>query len=116
MDLKSLYSNVGGDYELIMARMGNKEERVIKFLKKFLDDRSFDDLKKALSERNAADMFRAAHTMKGVALNLELHDLQLSSGQLTDAVRDGAIPDNIQELFRQLEKDYNIVIDSVSQL
>ena len=47
MDLKSFYSNVGGDYDVMMGRMGNKEERIIKFLNKFMNDPSFENLKEA---------------------------------------------------------------------
>ena len=116
MDLKDFYKSVGGDYDLIMSRMGNKEERVVKFLNKFSADPSFENLKQALSENNAEDAFRAAHTIKGVALNLELMDLQESSGRLTDILRDGEVPDDAHEIFKQVEVDYQKATDCISQL
>lgn len=116
MDLKSFYSNVGGDYDVMMTRMGKKEERIIKFLNKFTKDPSFENLKEALAAGNAEEAFRAAHTIKGVALNLELMDLQASSGQLTDILRDGEIPGNAQEILARVEKDYQKATECISQL
>lgn len=116
MDLKSFYSNVGGDYDVMMGRMGNKEERIIKFLNKFMNDPSFENLKEALSTGNAEEAFRAAHTIKGVALNLELMDLQASSGRLTDILRDGEIPAAAQEILAQVETDYQKATECIAQL
>ncbi len=116
MDLKSFYDNVGGDYDVMMGRMGNKEERIVKFLNKFTKDPSFENLREALSAGNAEEAFRAAHTIKGVALNLELMDLQESSGRLTDLLRDGEVPDDAHEIFKQVEVDYQKATDCISQL
>lgn len=116
MDLKSFYDNVGGDYDVMMSRMGNKEERIIKFLNKFVKDPSFENLKEALSAGNAEEAFRAAHTIKGVALNLELMDLQASSGRLTDMLRDGEIQETAQEILAQVEADYQKATECISQL
>lgn len=116
MDLKSFYTNVGGDYDVMMGRMGNKEERIVKFLDKFTKDPSFENLKEALSSGNAEEAFRAAHTIKGVALNLELMDLQASSGRLTDILRDGVIPDEAHEIFEQVTVDYQKATECISQL
>lgn len=116
MDLKSFYSNVGGDYDVMMGRMGNKEERIVKFLNKFVNDPSFENLKEALAAGNAEEAFRAAHTIKGVALNLELMDLQASSGRLTDILRDGEIPGTAQEILAQVEKDYQKATECIAQL
>lgn len=116
MDLKSFYANVGGDYDVMMGRMGNKEERIVKFLNKFTKDPSFENLKEALSNGNAEEAFRAAHTIKGVALNLELMNLQESSGRLTDILRDGEVPDEAHEILKQVTADYEKVTNCISQL
>lgn len=116
MDLKSFYSNVGGDYDVMMGRMGNKEERIVKFLNKFVKDPSFENLKAALAAGDPEEAFRAAHTIKGVALNLELMDLQASSGRLTDILRDGEIPEDAQDILVQLEKDYQKATECIAQL
>ncbi len=116
MDLKDFYKNVGGDYDLIMTRMGKKEERVIKFLNKFKADPSFENLKQALDAKNAEEAFRAAHTIKGVALNLELQNLQAASNELTETLRDGTIPDNAEEMLEQVGKAYQEAVEGISQL
>ena len=57
------------NYDDVLARL-SKEERVEKYIIRFLDDQSFVQLKVALAEGNTELAFRSAHTLKGVAQNL----------------------------------------------
>lgn len=69
MTLKECYDALGGNYEDTVRRLYN-EKLVEKFLFKFEEDPSFENLKKALEEENLEAAFRAAHTLKGVAQNM----------------------------------------------
>ena len=69
MTLKECYDALGGNYEDTVRRLYN-EKLVEKFLFKFEEDPSFENLKKALEEENLEAAFRAAHTLKGVAQNI----------------------------------------------
>ena len=82
MTLKECYDALGGNYEDTVRRLYN-EKLVEKFLFKFEEDPSFENLKKALEEENLEAAFRAAHTLKGVAQNMGFDNLAESSSVLT---------------------------------
>ena len=71
MELKEVYEKLGGDYDDVVRRLMG-EKLVRKFLLKFLDDKSYADLERTLSEGDYKEAFRAAHTLKGVAANMGL--------------------------------------------
>ena len=49
MELKEVYEKIGGDYDDVVRRLMG-EKLVRKFLLKFLDDKSYADLERTLSE------------------------------------------------------------------
>ena len=69
LTIQEVYEKINGDYEDVLTRLP-REELVKKFAVKFLDHPSFDQLVKALEEDNQEEAFRAAHTLKGVCMNL----------------------------------------------
>lgn len=71
MKLNEFYAAVDGNYEDAMARLQN-EMFVGKFLRMLPRDGSMMLLEKAMADGRANDAFRAAHTLKGIALNLSL--------------------------------------------
>lgn len=81
MTLKECYDALGGNYEDTVRRLYN-EKLVEKFLFKFEEDPSFENLKKALEEEDLEAAFRAAHTLKGVAQNMGFDNLAESSSVL----------------------------------
>ena len=74
MTTTELYGQIGGDYEDVLKRL-NSDITVKRFVIKFLKDESFEKLCIAMAERNADNAFRAAHTLKGICLNLGFGDL-----------------------------------------
>lgn len=70
MSLKECYDKMGADYEDVLSRL-RSEVLVRKFALKFLDDDSYANLKAAMESGNAPEAFRGAHTLKGVAQNLD---------------------------------------------
>ena len=62
MELKEVYEKIGGDYDDVVRRLMG-EKLVRKFLLKFLDDKSYADLERTLSEGDYKEAFRAAHTL-----------------------------------------------------
>ena len=106
MTIRECYETVGGDYAEVMGRL-RTEERVLRFLKMVADDPSFSQLTEAVEAGNAEEAFRAAHTLKGVCMNLSLTRLAASSRVLTEALRDKKVlDDNIVALFNAVRADY----------
>ncbi len=62
-------------YEEALRRFCGNEALYQKFLKKFLQDHNMELLKDAFQNGQDEEVFRAAHTLKGVCLNLGINRL-----------------------------------------
>ena len=91
------------------------EELVRKFLLKFLDDKSYADLERTLSEGDYKEAFRAAHTLKGVCLNLGFTELYKVSAELTEVLR-GRETAGSDELYTQVKEQYTTLTDAIREL
>ena len=114
LTLQEFYDVVGGDYQDALNRM-MMESMLRKFLAKFPSDPSFAALSEALESGNREEAFRAAHTIKGLCLNLGFGKLLTSSNALTEALRH-EMPDNAAELFAAVKADYELTLNAVHQL
>ena len=83
-----------------------------RFALKFLDDPSYGNLVKAVEEQNAEEAFRAAHTLKGISLNLGLDRLYKVSACLTEKLR-GREFDGYEEVYGEVKKEYQNTIDAI---
>lgn len=106
MTVQECYAAMGADYDDVISRL-RTDERVTKFLLKILNDGSFTLLTDSIAAKNMEEAFRAAHTLKGVAMNLSLTRLYHSAGPLTEALRGrseyGA---ELEPLYAQVKEDY----------
>ena len=114
MELKEVYEKIGGDYDDVVRRLMG-EELVRKFLLKFLDDKSYADLERTLSEGDYKEAFRAAHTLKGVCLNLGFTELYKVSAELTEVLR-GRETAGSDELYAQVKEQYTTLTDAIREL
>ena len=87
MTVKECYEQMGSDYEGVLGRLGS-EAIVKRFALKFLQDPSFAQLKESLAKNDGEEAFRAAHTLKGVCLNLGFDELFEVSAELTEKLRE----------------------------
>ena len=88
MTLKELYTQIGGDYDAVISRL-RMERLVERFILRFLDDHSCQELIDAWASGDEDASFKAAHTAKGVCANLSLTHLQDLSSQICEALRPG---------------------------
>lgn len=63
MTAKECYELMDGNYENVLERL-NSEKLIKKFLKKFVDDKSFSDITRYIEAGEQENAFRAAHTLK----------------------------------------------------
>ena len=115
MTLAECYAAMGADLEGIKRRLP-KESLIQKLLLMLPRDRSYEELKAGLEAGDYDAAFRAAHTLKGVALNLGVTPLAQSAATLTDALRGGAPTQEPEPLFRQVTEDYQRTIHAIEQL
>lgn len=113
MDVKQCYEQMGGDYDDVMSRL-RTDERVKKFLLKVVEDKSFDSLCENLKARNIEEAFRAAHTLKGVGLNLSLTRLHKSASAMTEALRGKTeYSAEYEPLFEKVKEDYELTVSCI---
>ena len=116
MNVEQCYEAMHGNYAEVISRL-RTDERVAKFLKRVPSDGNFEILCDAMKTGNADDAFRAAHTIKGICLNLSLTALLNSSVALTEALRGKPrIGDDIAPLFETLKTDYETTIEAIKNL
>lgn len=118
MNLKECYQAFGGDYEDTMKRMG-MERLLQKFMLKFLDDKSFEELCSSMEQKKYEKAFRAAHTLKGLCLNLGFKTLAESSSSLTEALRSQQFEESnlveIMKMLEQVKRDYEMTVSVITE-
>ena len=118
MILEEFYEAVGGSYEDVKRRLLS-DRLIMKFFKKFPDDNSYDLLCDSLRQGNMEDAFRAAHTLKGICLNLGFASLYKSTEALAEELRPGlyaAYTGNTAHLVDTVNQDYRCVINNLERL
>ena len=103
MKLRAFYDQCGGSYEGTVARFQGEER--------------LPELTAAMTREDAHTAFRAAHTIKGIALNLGLNQLAAKASALTETLRGKeTIPPEAPELCKEVEHDCAVVLDGISRL
>lgn len=114
MNIKEFYNEIGGNYSDVLSRLSN-EALITKIVKKFNEDPSFSQLEEALDSGNIDLAFRAAHTLKGISLNLSFDKLSKDAIEITEILRAGKL-DGTKELFDSLKKTYDETISKIKEL
>lgn len=66
MTTTEFYDGINEKGAEVLLRFGGNEGLLIKFLKKFAADQTFAALTSALKDERGEEVFRAAHTLKGI--------------------------------------------------
>jgi len=123
--IRDFYEKTDSDYNDAMQRLGS-EAFLEKLIAKFMDDKNIVMLRQAIASGDAKAAFMAAHSLKGVALNLGFTRLAKSSSDLTELLRPNpdaalsnegsALPANARLLFDAVEADYKEIVLAFPQL
>lgn len=114
MTLRECYAQLNGDFEGTLGRLCS-EKLVERFALKFLADDSYALLEEAIAVGNYNDAFRAAHTLKGVSINLGFTQLYNVSDEITEAMRDGAKLED-ETLLKKVKDEYDRTIALLQEL
>ncbi len=116
MTVEECYAMMNANYPEVKGRL-RTDERILKFVLKLLDDKSFDLLVDSLEKKKLEDAFRAVHTMKGVCQNLSLTPLAESSSALCERLRNcDHYGEDIEPLFEKVKEDYTLMIECIKML
>ncbi len=102
-------AKAGVDMEVVMKRFMKNEASYIKFLLRFKEDESFQNMQNYYTQGNLEEAFKAAHTLKGLTANLGLDAVMGSLIPITEKLRAGS-HEGLKELMEQAEKEYVAVI------
>lgn len=107
---KQLEEN-GADVDMTLKRFMGNEAIYMKFIMKFLDDKSFDSIKECMGKGEYEEVFKHAHTLKGVTANLGLNPINEVASEISELLRGKASADvdveKLQELCGKLEEVYS---------
>ena len=98
-----------------ISRFGGNEGMLVKFLKKFGQDQTYEELVTAVAQEDYPTVERSAHTLKGVAANLGLEDIRKKSDLIVGAVRNSQY-DQISGLYEQLKVCYEQTVENLNAL
>lgn len=99
----------------IISRFGNNTNLVEKFIKAFLKDNTYYELKEAVDNLDYKEIEIKAHTLKGISLNLSFHALFLLCAGLVKDIRDDKY-NKIKELFLDIENEYERIYRIISNI
>lgn len=113
MTIRECYELMESDFDGVLRRLGN-ENIIARVAVKFLNDPSINELRTALSDGRTEDAFRAAHTLKGVCVNLGFDRLYECSSELTELLRYGS-SDGADILLARVEESYELTADALTR-
>ena len=111
MDLKDCYMKIGGNLDEVLGRL-RREQTVLKFVYKFLDDKSFSLFEASMVKKDYSEALRAVHTLKGICQNLSFTRLFESSSLVTNALKENDWNKAV-DMMPKLSKDYYETINVI---
>lgn len=113
MDVEACYAKMGADYEGAI-RLFKTDERLIKYFNIIRRDTNFDTICNALAEKDYETAFRAAHTLKGLALNMHLTQLAEHAAGLTEALRSREENEEILLQFEKTKQSHQMMLACIN--
>lgn len=104
--------DAGTNVDKALDRFMGSEALYDKFLLKFIQDTCYKQLEDCIKTGNATEAFMQAHTMKGIAGNLEFESLLEVLVPMTEQLRKGdmtMIKEEQEELKLRYEKLYAVI-------
>ena len=111
MTLEQCYEKLHGNYAEAKTRLMS-DKLVDKFVLKFLDEPTMGQLREAIKGGEHDEVFRAVHTLKGVAANLAFTKLYSASSDLTEQLR-GNNEKADPALMQKVEDSYKETIEAI---
>ena len=108
--LKSAEVDVDGAIE----RFANKEERYIKYLKLFVNNKDFPELLKAIETEDVSRAFECCHSLKGVVGNMGFRKISASVFECTEILRRGSL-EGVQEKIDAVKDNYYQIIGIIEE-
>ncbi len=114
MTVKEFYDQIGSDYNAALSRLMD-DNFIKKLLGKFQKDQNYASLVTSMSSGDFKAAFTAAHTLKGITLNLSMDKLGGAASALTEALRAGDY-EKAKTLYPPVVEEFKKVEAALKQL
>lgn len=84
---KAALEEMGMDVKTTVNRFMGNEALYLKFLNKFQSDQSVANIQQFIEGQNTEELFKSAHTLKGVAANLGLDPIARCASDIVELCR-----------------------------
>lgn len=111
--MRKCFKKMGANYQDVIKRLPSVS-MIEKFALKFREDTSFQELETALNEKQVDLAFRAAHTLKGVCMNLGFDHLYKPSFEITESLRASNLELALQQ-FDAVKEQYTKTIEALNE-
>ena len=116
-EIKETLDSLQVDLEKTLPRFLNKEDFYISMLKRFPTDENYEKLRESLKSAEYKEVFKYAHSLKGLSANLGLSYLYDAVAALTDSVRNEPFDSTeISELGEKTITRYGETVELISKL
>jgi HPt (histidine-containing phosphotransfer) domain-containing protein len=113
-ELKLRMEQAGVDVSSGVERFMGNEALFERFLRRFIDDKSYIELAEAISAGDAERAFMAAHTLKGVCGNLSMVRLENLVRSQVEYLRSGDFL-SASKLMPDITAAYEIIISVIRE-
>lgn len=115
MKIEECYQQLGGNYNEAFRRFGN-DERIKKYLKMICSDTNYETAGNAIATKDYKTAFRAAHTLKGLALNMGFTNLAETASILTEKLRGMEYTEGLEATLDKVTFSYQTMLNAINQL
>jgi HPt (histidine-containing phosphotransfer) domain-containing protein len=118
--LKKEMIDYGMDLDGALHRFLGMEEMYVSFLHKYVQDESISNMEKAYEQKDVEELFKAAHSIKGLSSNLGINPVWDVSSKLTEMTRNKTLAevnlDEIRSLMDELNEKDKAIRDIIARL
>ena len=118
MTIQELYAKIGGNYEQAQKIM-KMDKLIDRYVRKLAASGTYEKLDEAGKTMNPAQLFEAAHAMKGVCANLGLDSLASAASEITEEFRPGAArkltDDEVKQRLNALGEMYQRAVKGIEE-
>lgn len=112
-DKKTRLAQAGVNLDSAMQRFMGNEKMVEKYLDRFLNEKSYQELMTALGSDDKEGAARAAHTLKSVCGTLGFEKMQAQVIAQESAIRNGQWEEAVK-MIPEIEEEYKHICSAIS--
>lgn len=115
MTVVEFYELTQGNYADVIGRL-RKDERILKYLRMFLADDSYQGLCESVNAKEYRKAFEYAHNLKGVCANLGIGALFHAADRICEELRGGNPGSELSGMLEDVIEEYEKTAEGIKQL